>query len=108
MRVSLVPVAVMFGSGVALAASTPAAAQAVRGSLGARSQATIRISVSVAPRFAIGQLPGSIDKRPAAPPIWSITPGLRYTIVADAPDELSRGAKEPDRRTSRVYLVSPD
>lgn len=80
--------------------SSSALARPANGEFGPRSQATIEIKVSVAPRFVAGT---SFPDRPNSDvAIASLAPGLRFHIVAK-----DRQATEPDRRNP-LYLIVPD
>jgi hypothetical protein len=91
-------------------------AQSIRGQLGQQSRATIRISVSVAPRFSISK-----DRRTGANEALKVSSNagpLRYALVRepaseDAPQaiEVPSGAgTAPDSggRGSALVLVVPD
>jgi hypothetical protein len=75
---------------------TSVPARPANGEFGPRSQGTIEIRVSVAPRF----VPTASSDRSVD--LVSLAPGLRYHIVAKDPQPT-----EPDRRHT-LYLIVPD
>lgn len=85
--------------GLLMFVSTPAPARSANGEFGPRSQGTIEISVSVAPRFV-----ASASSNPTNRDIniTSLAPGLRYHVVAKDP-----APRDPDRRDT-LYLIVPD
>jgi hypothetical protein len=84
---------------VALGAPASGSAVAMRGEFGPRSQADIRISVSVAPRFhgALSGAPG-VDQEAASIPgraaLRSNAPTLRYSVLA-YPASVAEAARGP-------------
>lgn len=79
--------------------STSALARPANGEFGPRSQGTIEIKVSVAPRFVAR---ASSDRTNGGVAIASLASGLRYHIIA-----MDRQAPESGRR-SPLYLIVPD
>lgn len=69
-------------------AVSPAASQPARGELGAQSRSSIRISVTVMPRFHV--LEGV-----RAPGITSNAPTIRYSLVIQRPNVAVTGLSEP-------------
>jgi hypothetical protein len=101
--------------GCALLATGPGSGLSAegRGALGAQSRATIRISLSVAPRFALasGGAKASAQATEGPALFSSNAPGLRYALVRQArgPGEAGPGAKagvEP--LAASLWLVTPD
>ena len=96
---------------LAMVAPSAADAQAVHGAFGARSEASIRISVSVAPRFqgnpsASQSQDGPLDASAQMSPFHSNAPGLRYS-VSISPVTNSQDSKAP--QSDRVlFLIIPD
>lgn len=97
---------------LALAIAIPGSAdgQSARGDFAASSQATIRISVSVAPRF---QSPrsgspaqsGPADASAGLTRLSSNAPALRYSVSVYPPQ---RAEGSQPGRASVLYLIIPD
>jgi hypothetical protein len=90
----------------ALAAGYPTEAEATVGSApGAVARTTIRLTVSVAPRFTL--LPGAGNH----PRVSSNAPTLRYELIAAPADAngspVTRPQDEPDV-SARLMLIVPD
>lgn len=127
MKTALVLLALV-SSSFALLAPSGARCQSLHGQLGVQSQATIRISVSVAPRFVIKAEDGSQD----APRVDSArsgrgdvrfesnAPNMRYTVITEsaqmtivdmleATERSSHGRLSASERTAPpVFIVVPD
>ena len=92
---------------LAIGASGAADAQAVRGDFGARSEASIRISVSVAPRFQGNPSTSLVRNGPVSAsaqtiPFHSNAPGLRYSVSV-YPAKNSRDDVTIGEALSRTY-----
>jgi len=93
--------------GFALLLSAPAGAQPGQGSMGEQSRASIRISVSVMPRFSLGQ--GSSAPAPLKTAsnagrdtlqVFSNTRDLRIHLVG--------AARTPTPGEARLFLIAAD
>lgn len=127
MKTGLVLLAFVSSSFVLLVSSS-ARCQSLHGELGAQSRASIRISVSVAPRFVIRSGASSpdaprIDRARAG---WgevrfaSNAPAMRYTIitetapmamidVSDTKERRSEGLQSASAKTAPpIFIVVPD
>ena len=101
---------VALGHGVLIPASV--SAQPANTRLEARAEATIQISVSVAPRFTTSNrasAEGGIELNVA-----SNAPGLRYKVIAQRPDmaddgplQVLAGSTQP-AKSSTLFLIVPD
>ena len=84
----------------------PAAAQSAPGSMGARSQAEVRISVRVMPRFKVQADSAAHRPGKAGSPAVTLTgntPSLRFALVTQP------GTEAPASATGRLLvLVVPD
>jgi hypothetical protein len=127
MKTALVLLALV-SSNLALLVPTSARCQSLRGQLGPQSRASIRISVSVAPRFMIKGEASSPD----APRVdaagagrsdvqfASNAPGMRYTVIAEAapmtmvdvPDATERRSHDLQSASKEaappIFIVVPD
>jgi hypothetical protein len=106
----------LLSMGLAIAAPGFVDAQAAHGDFGAKSQASIRINVSVAPRF---ESPSALPRAdPSEAPSGSIrfasnAPGLRYSVetypAQPAPPELrsgtAAGASSETRQADRTRVL---
>jgi hypothetical protein len=97
--------------GLVTLASASAPAQSVRGQLSERSEATIRIEVSVAPRLAANQ--ASAHDSDSAMHFTTNAPGLRYEVVAqplphpaEVGSQIPVGTMRPSPNT--LWMVVPD
>lgn len=75
---------------VCLLLANGAEAQAIRGSMGSQSRATIAIRVSVSPRIAIDRMPDGIPQQ--GPLFSSNAPRLRLRLVDQSSEQLGDGA----------------
>jgi hypothetical protein len=101
-----------FGLALALALAAGAGAQTSNGVMGPQSRATIRISVSVMPRFSVaeGRNAAGIASDQSGPMqplnVSSNAPGLRFSLVAAS--EAQRDSAGQSADGARLLLVVPD
>jgi hypothetical protein len=105
------PIRFAFGLALALTLAAGAGAQTSNGVIGPQSRATIRISVSVMPRFSVADVrnagTGSDQSSPMQPlTVSSNAPGLRFSLVGASEVQRDSGSQSADGE--RLLLIVPD